>query len=87
MLATAWRRRFRRYPGDWVWPVLGLLIIAALAAAVGILATQGNELGDEDARRDPGLRPVEHGHRTDVIDAVDRYLDTADRAGPDDDRS
>ena len=42
VLATAWRRRFRRYPGDWVWPVLGLLIIAALAAAVGILATQSN---------------------------------------------
>jgi hypothetical protein len=39
VLATAWRRRFSRYPGDWIWPVLGLLIIAALAAAVGILAT------------------------------------------------
>ena len=43
MLATAWRRRFRRYPGDWVWPVLGLLIVAAFAAAAGILATQGND--------------------------------------------
>ena len=43
VLATAWRRRFRRYPGDWIWPVLGLLIVAALAAAVGILATQGND--------------------------------------------
>lgn len=41
VLATAWRRRFKRYPGDWIWPVLGLLIIAALAAAVGILATTG----------------------------------------------
>jgi len=41
VLATAWRRRFKRYPGDWIWPVLGLLIIAALAAAVGILATNG----------------------------------------------
>ena len=87
MLATAWRRRFRRYPGDWVWPVLGLLIVAALAAAVGILATQSNELGDEDARRDPGLGPVEHRHRSDLIDALDRHLDTADRADPDDDRS
>ena len=43
VLATAWRRRFRRYPGDWIWPVLGLLIVAALAAAVGILATQSND--------------------------------------------
>jgi hypothetical protein len=47
VLATAWRRRFRRYPGDWIWPVLGLLIIAALAAAVGILATTGNGSGAE----------------------------------------
>lgn len=39
VLATAWRRRVPWYPGDWIWPVLGLLIIAALAAAVGILAT------------------------------------------------
>jgi len=43
VLATAWRRRFRRYPGDWVWPALGLLIIAALAGATVILATQGND--------------------------------------------
>jgi len=41
-LATAWRRRFSRYPGDWIWPVLGLLIIAALAGAVAILAGSGN---------------------------------------------
>ncbi len=41
VLATAWRRRISWYPGDWIWPVLGLLIIAALAAAVGILATTG----------------------------------------------
>ena len=39
VLATAWRRHVSWYPGDWIWPVLGLLIIAALAAAVGILAT------------------------------------------------
>jgi hypothetical protein len=42
VFATAWRRRFKRYPGDWIWPVLGLLIIAALAATVGILATNGS---------------------------------------------
>ena len=42
VLATVWRRRFTRYPGDWIWPVLGLLIIAALAGAVAILATNGS---------------------------------------------
>jgi hypothetical protein len=43
VLATAWRRRLPWYPGDWIWPVLGLLIVAALAAAVGILATTQND--------------------------------------------
>lgn len=42
VLATVWRRRFTRYPGDWIWPVLGLLIIAALAGAVAVLATNGS---------------------------------------------
>lgn len=40
VLATAWRRRVPWYPGDWVWPVLGALIIAALGAALAILANQ-----------------------------------------------
>ena len=30
-LSRAWRRRFGRYPGDWVWPSLLALVIAALA--------------------------------------------------------
>jgi hypothetical protein len=38
-LATAWRRRVPWYPGDWIWPVLGALIVAALAAAIAILVT------------------------------------------------
>ena len=42
VLATAWRRRLPWYPGDWIWPVLGLLIVAALAGAVAILAQQDN---------------------------------------------
>jgi len=43
VLSKAWRRRVAWYPGDWVWPVLGLLIVTALAAAIAILATTGNE--------------------------------------------
>jgi hypothetical protein len=42
VLATAWRRRVPWYPGDWLWPVLGALIIAALGAALAILANQDN---------------------------------------------
>ena len=30
-LGTAWRRRWRWYPGDWIWPSLLALVIAALA--------------------------------------------------------
>jgi hypothetical protein len=39
-LAGAWRRRLPYYPGDWIWPVLVALVIAAIAAAVAIAATQ-----------------------------------------------
>ena len=42
VLATAWRRRVPWYPGDWIWPVLGALVVAALAAAVTILVTTDN---------------------------------------------
>jgi len=41
VLATIWRRRVPWYPGDWIWPVLLSLVIAALAAAIAILATTG----------------------------------------------
>ena len=43
MLSKAWRRRISWYPGDWIWLVLGLLLVAALAAAIAILATTGDE--------------------------------------------
>src|SRR5262245_61612086 len=43
VLSKAWRQRIPWYPGDWIWPVLGLLIVAALAAAIAIIATTGNE--------------------------------------------
>lgn len=42
VLATAWRRRVPWYPGDWVWPVLAALVVAALAAGVAIAATHDN---------------------------------------------
>ena len=61
VLATAWRRRFRRYPGDWIWPVLGLLIIAALATAVGILATTGNGSGAETRAETQASVPLSRG--------------------------
>jgi hypothetical protein len=61
VLATAWRRRFRRYPGDWIWPVLGLLIVAALAAAVGILATSGGGSAAETRAETQASVPLSTG--------------------------
>lgn len=40
VLATAWQRRVPWYPGDWIWPVLLGLVVAALAATGAILATR-----------------------------------------------
>jgi hypothetical protein len=37
-LASHWQRRFARYPGDWIWPVLGLLALTALATAAVVAA-------------------------------------------------
>jgi hypothetical protein len=42
VLSTAWRRRVPWYPGDWIWPVLAALVIAAVAAGVAIAATNDN---------------------------------------------
>lgn len=45
-LSTAWRERFGRYPGDWVWPVLlGFVIAVAGAGAAIVLADAGAENG------------------------------------------
>jgi hypothetical protein len=42
VLSTAWRRHVPWYPGDWIWPVLGALIVAALAGGMAIALTADN---------------------------------------------
>src|ERR687895_1788195 len=42
-LSHAWRRRIPWYPGDWIWPVLLGLVIAALGATFAILATRDDD--------------------------------------------
>jgi hypothetical protein len=37
-LASEWQRRFAWYPGDWIWAVVGLLVLAAVAAAAAVAA-------------------------------------------------
>jgi hypothetical protein len=36
VLASAWQRRLAWYPGDWIWPTLGFLLLAAAATAVTV---------------------------------------------------
>ena len=45
VLATAWRRRVPWYPGDWIWPVLAALVVAASAGGIAILVTHDNGSG------------------------------------------
>jgi hypothetical protein len=42
-LAQGWRRRIRWYPGDWIWPSLAALVVAALAASAAIVWTHDAE--------------------------------------------
>jgi hypothetical protein len=42
-LAEGWRRRVGWYPGDWIWPSLLALVIAALSASAAILWTREAE--------------------------------------------
>ena len=42
-IGIAWERRLGRYPGDWIWVSLLLLLVAAGSAAAGIVA--GRETG------------------------------------------
>src|SRR6266566_3053274 len=37
LLGSAWRRRLGWYPGDWIWPSLLALIVAAAAGAASAL--------------------------------------------------
>lgn len=42
-LGSAWRRRIPWYPGDWIWPVLLGLVIAAGGAAAAIVYSTGQK--------------------------------------------
>ena len=43
-LESSWRERFGSYPGDWMWPVLLVLVVAVAGATAAILigASDGN---------------------------------------------
>ena len=47
-LGTGWRRRLGWYPGDWIWPTLAALVIAAAAgAASAIWLTDRSSANDQ----------------------------------------
>jgi len=43
MLAGAWQRRLPWYPGNWVWPAVLFLVVAAVATAVAAATTSKSE--------------------------------------------
>lgn len=43
VLAGAWQRRFAWYPGDWLWPVLGMTALAVASTAVALAANSARE--------------------------------------------
>jgi hypothetical protein len=46
-LGQTWQRHFRWYPGDWIWPVVLGLVIAAAGATVAILTTRDGDSGSK----------------------------------------
>ena len=53
VLASAWQRRFSRYPGDWIWPVLLFFVITVVATGA-VLAANGSRSG---TRAVPSVMP------------------------------
>jgi hypothetical protein len=60
-LGSAWRRRFNWYPGDWIWPTLLALVIAAAAGAASAiwLADQSNASDNTLVATSPGASSVQ----------------------------
>jgi SPOR domain len=44
----AWERRFGRYPGDWIWASILLLLVAAGSATAGIVAGRDTGTGGSE---------------------------------------
>jgi hypothetical protein len=55
-LATGWRRRFRWYPGDWIWPALVSLLVAAIATGAVVAATWKSGSGSTIVATGPASR-------------------------------
>lgn len=60
-LGSSWRRRFDWYPGDWIWPALAALVIAAAAGAASAiwLADQSSASDKTLVATSPGASSVQ----------------------------
>jgi hypothetical protein len=58
-LSDAWRQRLGWYPGDWVWPALLALLVAALGAAAAIYFTRDARSARETVNATNPTVPVE----------------------------
>ncbi len=61
MLGAAWRRRLGWYPGDWVWPTLLALVVAAGAGVVSAtwLADRSSSSNETVVATSPGASSVQ----------------------------
>jgi hypothetical protein len=41
-LRSAWKQRFGRYPGDWIWPALLLLVVTVVATVAAAASASGS---------------------------------------------
>ena len=48
VVGHAWERRFGRYPGDWIWASMLLLLVAAGSATAGIVAGRDTGTGSSE---------------------------------------
>jgi hypothetical protein len=60
-LGSAWRRRFDWYPGDWIWPALLALVIAAVAGAASAIWLSDSSASDTNTvvATSPGASSVQ----------------------------
>ena len=57
-LGDAWKSRLSWYPGDWLWPVLTLLVIACAGAAAAIASTERQQSTQPAVLTSPATTPA-----------------------------
>src|SRR5437899_12976505 len=57
-LSSAWRKRFGWYPGDWIWAVLLLLLIAVIGGVVALVPADSGRSSRAGTIATPPAQPA-----------------------------